>query len=186
MSTEFYIKDKQGSYLSENDNVRYRKLEGKKLYDFLQTEEGKSKKFHIEIDENGDKLGIEVEDKNAKTYETDKRHRWYLRKNEYDNDIVLLSGNTLMTNSCEEKIELLETIEDLNQNIENEVIEKIYLSDLRRALNELEDKDYEIIYRMYLAPRPLTERKMAQLHNLPVMTVHHRKIAAQKKKKKFL
>ena len=39
MSTEFYIKDNQGTYLSENNDVRYRKLEGKELYDFLQTDD---------------------------------------------------------------------------------------------------------------------------------------------------
>ena len=61
MSTEFYIKDKQGTYLSEDNDIRYRKLEGKELYEFLQTDEGKKKNFHIEVDENGDKLGIEVE-----------------------------------------------------------------------------------------------------------------------------
>lgn len=63
MSTKFYIKDNNGIYLSTDGKIRYTLLEGKALYDFLKTENGRSRCFHVDIDENGNKIGIEAEPK---------------------------------------------------------------------------------------------------------------------------
>ena len=63
MSNKFYIKDNNGIYLSTDGKIRYTLLEGKALYDFLKTESGRSKCFHVDIDENGNKIGIEAEPK---------------------------------------------------------------------------------------------------------------------------
>ena len=51
MSTKFYIKDNNGIYLSTDGKIRYTLLEGKALYDFLKTENGRSRCFHVDIDE---------------------------------------------------------------------------------------------------------------------------------------
>ena len=61
MSTKFYIKDENGIFLSTDGKVKYTCLAGKELYDFLKTEDGKARSFHVDIDENGDKIGIEAE-----------------------------------------------------------------------------------------------------------------------------
>ena len=63
MSTKFYIKDNNGIYLSTDGKIRYTLLEGKALYDFLKTENGRSRCFHVDIDENSNKIGIETEPK---------------------------------------------------------------------------------------------------------------------------
>ena len=71
MSTKFYIKDENGNILSMDGKTRYTLLEGKAAYDFLKTEDGKRRCFHVEIDENGDKLGIEANPEIEKQYEAD-------------------------------------------------------------------------------------------------------------------
>ena len=54
MSTKFYIKNDNGNILSMDGKTRYTLLEGKAAYDFLKTEDGKRRCFHIETDENGE------------------------------------------------------------------------------------------------------------------------------------
>lgn len=185
MSTEFYIKDKQGTYLSEDNDIRYRKLEGKELYEFLQTDEGKKKNFHIEVDENGDKLGIEVEENDRKNYESYNRRARYIYQNELESNIAIVSGNMLVSENGEAGIELLETVIDLKSNVENEIIENMNHDILQKALQELRTKDYEVIYYLYLAPNPMTERQLATMQSVPLMTIHNRKIVALNRLKKF-
>lgn len=59
MSTQFYIKDENGIFLSVDGKIKYTCLEGQKLYNFLKTKDGRKRCFHVEIDEDGNKIGIE-------------------------------------------------------------------------------------------------------------------------------
>ena len=60
MSTKFYIKDENGIFLSIDGKTKYTCLEGQALYDFLKTEDGGGRCFHVDVDEDGNKIGIEA------------------------------------------------------------------------------------------------------------------------------
>ena len=47
MATKYYIEDKNGTILSEDGTRKFIVLEGQKLHDYLQTEEGKQKRFFV-------------------------------------------------------------------------------------------------------------------------------------------
>lgn len=91
MSIEFYIKDDQGTYVSEDANVRYRKLKGKALHEYLMSEEGKSKSFHVEIDEYGNKLGIEVNPEIVKKLQKEINHTEYIQRSKYEKGYEYIS-----------------------------------------------------------------------------------------------
>ena len=63
VSTKFYIKDDNGIFLSADGKTKYICLEGSALYDFLNSEDGKNRTFYVDINENGDKIGIETKPK---------------------------------------------------------------------------------------------------------------------------
>ena len=59
MATRYFIENKNGTILSEDGTRRFIVLEGKELYDYLQTKEGKKKRFFVYQDDDGDTIGVE-------------------------------------------------------------------------------------------------------------------------------
>ena len=59
MATRYYIENENGTILSEDSTRRFIVLGGKELYDYLQTKEGKKKRFFVYQDDDGDTIGIE-------------------------------------------------------------------------------------------------------------------------------
>ena len=112
MSTKFYIKDENGIYLSTDGMTKYTCLEGKALYDFLKSEEGKSRSFHVDIDENGDKIGIEAEPKMITACSEQRERDRYRAKVKAKLNITIVSANTTVSIPGEDDIELIETIVD--------------------------------------------------------------------------
>lgn len=184
MSTEFYIKDNQGTYLSENNDVRYRKLEGKELYDFLQTDEGKKKMFHIETDENGNKIGIETNHENLKKLEKVMKHTVYLQRKQNEKGYGFVSTSILI-NDSESKIELIETIADITVDVEDEVLRKIDKSRIRCALNRLNEDEYSLIYDLFFSDNPQSELMIAKKLHISQQAISKRKKAIFSKLKKY-
>lgn len=189
MSTKFYIKDDNGSILSIDGKTRYTLLEGKVAYDFLKTEDGKSRRFHVEIDDNGDKIGIEASHEKqdrVKEYEAEQRHARYLRDIEVECKITLVSANMLVSVAGEDDIEMLETIADQEADTESDALKELSLQALRSALGKLSPAEYDLIFHLFLSDTPLTERQYAAKTNKPYMTIHNRKVTILKKLEKLI
>ena len=78
---EFYIKDENGKYISADGQCRFSKLKGRALYAYLNSAEGKTKRFLIEKDDRGVEIGVEVTDpKIIEETDTVSGHEYYLRK----------------------------------------------------------------------------------------------------------
>ena len=148
MSTKFYIKDENGNILSMDGKTRYTLLEGKAAYDFLKTEDGKRRCFHVEIDENGDKLGIEANPEIEKQYEADERHARYLRQIEVECNITVVSANMLVSVAGEDDIEMVETFADQETDVESSAMHNADIKTLHEALKFLTPKEYAIIYHL--------------------------------------
>ena len=175
MSTKFYIKDENGNILSMDGKTRYTLLEGKAAYDFLKTEDGKRRCFHVEIDENGDKLGIEANPEIEKQYEADERHARYLRQIEVECNITVVSANMLVSVAGEDDIEMVETFADQETDVESSAMHNADIKTLHEALKFLTPKEYAIIYHLYLAKKPLTEPQLAVKLGISQQAVSKRK-----------
>lgn len=185
MSTKFYIKDENGIFLSTDGKIRYTVLEGKKLYDFLKTEDGKRRCFHVDIDENGDKTGIEAEPEQIRTcaeqHERD-RYQYKVRKKR---NITILSANAVVSIPDEDDIELIQTVVDEEVDVEADALHQMELKTLREALKTLTEDEYELIYDLYLAQTPMSERQISAKTGIPQKTINNHRQSIMRKLKKF-
>lgn len=185
MSTKFYIKDENGIYLSVDGKTKYSMLEGKSAYDFLSSEEGQKRSFYVEVDENGDKLGIEGTPNIVAKFEPDQRHTRYLRETEVECKITFVSSNVTVSVPGEEDIEL-EDMLDNGDDLVEKVMHNIDLEILRNALKMLSDKEYELIYDLYLSEEPLNVRELGEKYGVHFVTISKwRKSILSKLKKYF-
>ena len=144
MSTKFYIKDNNGIYLSTDGKIRYTLLEGKELYDFLKTENGRSRCFHVDIDENGNKIGIEAEPKMITACAAQRERDRYRHKVMTKLNITVVSANALVSVPGEDDLELIDTVADEDVDLEAEAMHDLDLEILKKALQALTKEEYRI------------------------------------------
>ncbi len=185
MSTKFYIKDENGIYLSTDGKTKYTCLEGTALYDFLKTEDGKRRTFHVDIDENGDKIGIEAEPQMIRSCSEQRERDRYRYKQRAKLNITLVSGNMMVSIPGEDDIELMDTIIDEDADVEAAVMLNLDIQTLRRALKALTKEEYAIIYFLYLVPNPISEKEIAKHLGISQQAVSKRKNAIFSKIKNF-
>lgn len=178
---EFYIKDENGKYISADGQCRFSKLKGRALYAYLNSAEGKTKRFLIEKDDRGVEIGVEVTDPKI-IEETDavSGHEYYLRKQEKKSGLQTVSIDAAITTDGEE-LSGEEAISDPDADIEAEVMHQMDLQTLHRALELLSPSEMEILYALYLSENPISERAYARMLGVPNMTLNDRKKAIFKK-----
>lgn len=185
MSTKFYIKDENGIFLSTDGKVRYTLLEGKELYDFLKTEDGKRRKFHVDIDDDGNKIGIEAELEQISALSEQHDRDKYRNKVKKKLNITVLSANAVVSIPGEDDIELIQTLVDEEVDVEADALHSLDLKILRSALKTLTEEEYKLIYALYLAQTPMTERQLSAETGIPQMTINCRKNRLLRKLKKY-
>lgn len=185
MSTKFYIKDQNGIFLSIDGKTKYSCLEGRALYDFLKTEDGKRRSFHVDIDEDGNKIGIEASPEFLKKEESEKNHSSYLERQKAESGIEVISANIIVKDS-ETNMELIETVADITVNVELKALKSIDLQNLRKALGRLSKEEYDLIFHLFLADEPMTERQYGAARGIPQKTVNCRKKVILGKLKNYL
>lgn len=180
----FYVCCENGEFKSEDGKQRYQVVKGRKLYEYLQTPEGKAKYFFEFTDENGDEIGVEAPEEQRKNFEQQKRRERYVRDSRKESNITIVS----LESKSEEDDDLLsgeEIIADEDIDVVAETIHKMDIETLRRALTTLSADEYGIIQMLFLADEPLTIRECAKELSIGVMTVQDRKKAILKKLKEF-
>ena len=185
MSTKFYIKDENGIFLSTDGMTKYTCLEGKALYDFLKSEDGKSRSFHVDIDENGDKIGIEAEPRMITACSEQRERDRYRAKVKAKLNITIVSANTTVSIPGEDDIELIETIVDEETDVEADAMHNLDLETLRNALHTLTREEYRIIYLLYLAKVPMSEQEIAERLGISQQAISKRKKAIFAKLRNF-
>ena len=185
MSTKFYIKDNNGIYLSTDGKIRYTLLEGKALYDFLKTENGRSRCFHVDIDENGNKIGIEAEPKMITACAAQRERDRYRYKVMTKLNITVVSANTLVSVPGEDDLELLDTVADEDVDLEAEAMHDLDLEILKKALQALTKEEYRIIRCLYLSKSHMSEKEIAKHLGMTQQAVSKRKRAIFEKLKKY-
>ena len=184
----YYIEDKNGTNYSIDGNRAFIKLRGKEAYRFLQSPQGKRKRFMKVNDkeDGGENIYIEIRECDVKSFRT------YERRNQYISDTEIQSGYSAISMSVntdipdsDDSLSAEEIIADESVNVEESVLHNIELQTLRKALSSLSKDEIEIINTLYLSPMPLSEREYAAKIGMPRMTLHDKKVAVLNKLKKF-
>ena len=185
MSKKFYIKDENGVYLSVDGKTRYTCLEGRELYLFLKSEEGKKRSFYVDIDDNGNKIGIETEPKMITACAAQRERDRYRHKVMTKLNITVVSANTLVSVPGEDDLELLDTVADEDVDLEAKAMHHIDLEILKKALQALTKEEYRIIHCLYLSKTPISEKEIAKHLGMTQQAVSKRKRAIFEKLKTF-
>lgn len=184
----YYIENPNGKYPSEDGSRRFDKLSGRTAYEYLQTTEGKGKRFMKanEAEDDGDIVYVEVRKQDIPAFRVDERREQYV------NDCIEQSGIiTISLYACEglgddgDKISGEELIEDEHSAIEAEVIKKTEVELLRDALTSLKEAERALIMALYLQDEPVSAREYARQKGLPQKTIDNRHRAVLKKLKKY-
>jgi DNA-directed RNA polymerase specialized sigma subunit len=179
-----YIEDENGKFISEDGKYRFSKLTGKELYAYLTSAKGKEKFFDFYPDDHGDEIGLEVPPSKIKQYLKDKRHKQYLDDIKEKSGIVEMSYDTII-NTDGEELSGEEIISDPDADVEAEMLHRIELQTLRKALKILSAEESAMIHALYLSDNPITEAEFGASIGESQQTVHYRKNAILKKIKKF-
>ena len=183
MSTKFYIKDDNGTFLSIDGKTRFSCLEGQALYQFLNSDQGKARRFDVEINDDGDRIGVEIAPEWGKRIRAERNHQEYLDQQKAASDIEFISYN-LLVRANETEVEMIQTIADESVEVEAEAMKSIEISILRDALKHLSSAEYAIVFELFLSNSPLTELQLANKLNITQQAVSKRKKAILEKLRK--
>ena len=182
MATVFYIVDMEnGEYPSEDGQVLYRALSGKKLYEYLSTEEGKKKVFDIEEYEDESKIGVEVY--KGAVHETKKKRNRneYMQRYKVRAGYQMISLDSKADEDDEESLSLSETVADPEVNVEEDALHDMMLQTLREARKCLTDEENMLLDYLYndTDAKIMTHKEVGELMGISQQAV------TQKKKKIF-
>jgi len=183
----YFIENPNGKYLSEDGAKRYQKLTGKAAYNYLQTPEGASK-FFLRTNDEDELEGVymEVDPASVVDYVTELYHHKYLNKQKKKSGII-----TISISACEgagddgDTVSGEELLEDEDENVEANYLNKVTFDLLRDALASLQEAELALITAMYLQEKPMTESEYSKKSGIPQQTINYRKNAILKKLKKY-
>lgn len=176
MKKIFYILDSNGEFYSVDRTKRYKELSGQALYQYLKTEEGKSKYFDVWKDDDRDvMIGVEVPIERAKIYASERRRSRYIKQVMKELDISLTSLD-IITDLETGLIGGEQILPDLSINIEDEITDKIQLEELHKALKELSKEEMLLVKALFFDG--YSEREWSTISGIPQKTLnnHKRKI----------
>ena len=153
--------------------------------DFLKTENGRSRCFHVDIDENGNKIGIEAEPKMITACAAQRERDRYRHKVMTKLNITVVSANALVSVPGEDDLELIDTVADEDVDLEAEAMHDLDLEILKKALQALTKEEYRIIHCLYLSKSPMSEKEIAKHLGMTQQAVSKRKRAIFEKLKKY-
>ncbi len=159
-----FIKIKKGIY----EEIQYKDLKEKRKR-FITY---KNKKF-IKIE---DSL-LEVSKKEYEIIESEDQRRKYVKRIEKKKVISY-------DNKDENGTVLINSIKDVNYDIESEVERKLEIERLKKALLQLDAEEYKLIKELFYKEIPL--REYARINGIPFTTVQGRKDKIIKKLKNIL
>jgi len=182
----YYIIDPKGKYLSANNEVKFRRLEGKEGYYFLTSPEGKGKRFYKFKNEEGNEINIELESHNIKSYRVNERHEQYISDTENDYEMVIIPLDSLVGKDNDDSLTIADIISDSFSDVVQDVITFTNLELLHNAIKKLNQEEQELLSALFLSPNSMSERKLSSLTGVPQKTINNQKNKILKKLKEFL
>ena len=102
-------------------------MEGQALYQFLKSDQGKARRFDVEINDDGDRIGVEIAPEWRKRIRAERNHLEYLDQQKAASDIEFISYN-LLVRANETEVEMIQTIADESVEVEAEAMKSIEMS----------------------------------------------------------
>ena len=154
---------------------------------FMKTEDGQRRKNNFaQLDacsDDDDIYIVECGEERAKEWRSEKDAHDYLKECEAESGLETVSFNAVNFNG--EEINLDEVIADPEVDVVAEVVQKVTHEALLEALTKLSQKDYEVIYHLYLSDKPMKEEEYAEICGCTQQAINYRKKQAIKKLKKY-
>ena len=184
MKKVFYILDSNGEFLSEDGKKRYRALTGQALYAYLRSEDGKKKYFDVwQDDDRAVMVGVEVPSEKVKIYAAEQRRRRYIKDVMKELDISITSLESIIENN-DNRLNGEEVLADFDTGIEDEIIRKITIEEVRRVIRLLPSDEQKFIKEIFVDEK--TERELSKKYGVSQVAIHKRKNRIFQKIKNFL
>ena len=183
---DYFIESKNGEYPSWDGKRRFIKLSGKEAYEYLQTEEGRKKRFMKVDDDKGQISYFEIPADKVKEHRKDERRKQYVDDCREESGIVIVPITSALEDEQSEHCVTEESIADESVNVEEEAIHRIESDRLRRALMSLSDEEVLLILEAYRADVKATVRQLGKRHDVHFATISKRKIVTLHKLERML
>ncbi|MBD9162403.1 MAG: sigma-70 family RNA polymerase sigma factor [Blautia wexlerae] len=159
----------------------------KEYKEWVETSEGMSRKIVfgkiLPATENDNVIYIECDEDEQKKCKRENNKKRYSRyfENEFGHRTISYHSDTLDETEFSE-----EFLVDTETNVEEEVISKICIEQLKVVMDLLSESEKDLINRMFLDEPPLSEREYAKMLGIVPGAVNYRKKIVLSKMKKSL
>ena len=149
----------------QNPSSDWIMMTGKEFYQFINSPEGRNRYFIMWND-----LVIEAPKEQCNDWLSEQEHCGYLRQHENGWNTI-----SLYSDLVQEGTEGEELISDPAVDVELSAIANIRRNALLAALRHLDHQSFYLIYSLYLARQPKTERELAAEVGISQQAIHRRK-----------
>ena len=161
----YYYEDQNGKYRSYADARRFSRISGKEAYIYLKSAEGKTKRFMKanDYEDGGDEVFVEIPAEYIKDYRQDERRKQYVNDIRENTGFTEISLYAMQDNgNPDDLLSGEELIADESVDVAAEVMHKMDLETLRKALRSLSESEYRLIYDLFLSNPPMKEADVAK------------------------
>ena len=184
----YYYEDQNGKYSSHTDARRFSRVSGKEAYAYLKSAEGKTKRFmkSNDYDDGGEDVFVEIPAEFIRDYRQGERREQYVNDIREDAGFTEISLYAMQGDgNPNDLLSGEELIADESVDVVAEVMHKMELETLRKALRSLSESEYQLIYDLFLKDNPLTERDLSKIYKVSQPIIHKRKMQIFEKLRKF-
>ena len=184
----YYYEDQNGKYSSHTDARRFSRVSGKEAYAYLKSAEGKTRRFmkSNDYEDGGDDVFVEIPAEFIRDYRQGERREQYVNDIREDAGFTEISLYAMQGDgNPNDLLSGEELIADESVDVVAEVMHKMELETLRKALLSLSEDEYQLIYDLFLKDNPLTERDLSKKYKVSQPIIHKRKMQIFEKLRKF-
>lgn len=184
----YYYEDQNGKYSSHTDARRFSRVSGKEAYAYLKSAGGKTKRFmkSNDYEDGGEDVFVEIPAEYIRDYRQGERREQYVNDIREDAGFTEISLYAMQGDgNPNDLLSGEELIADESVDVVAEVMHKMELETLRKALRSLSESEYQLIYDLFLKDNPLTERDLSKIYKVSQPIIHKRKMQIFEKLRKF-
>lgn len=163
---DLFIENDNGEFYSEDHSKRYISLTGHALKLYLESPQGKKKRFYVEDD-----IGIEVPKDKIKMFRSWERRKQYIAEMQKDYLYYCIS---LPSDITEDGVSGEEVIADESVNIQETAISNVMSEQLRKAFYSLTMDEQQLIQALFLDKHPISQTAYARKLNMSQQAVSKR------------
>ena len=162
-------------------------MDGYEFAMFIKTSEGQARKENFSVipasDQELDTVIIECSKEKASEMKKENQRHEYLEKSRKESGMAFLSTNSPID---EDRNTLEDLIADHRIDLEADLVEQCEIAALYAAIEQLTEKEHELLQAFYLANHPMTEKEYAETHEITQPNVSYWKKQVLKKLRKCM